>query len=97
MSDNGWISGVKGYVAAFRRGGEQLRKAEDVETIRGIEGTAARAWFEVFGKSLPSGWEWHGRSYHPPRDEVNALLSFFYGLESSELESLCRQHGLDPE
>lgn len=66
---------------------EALRKVEQsdsIATLRGLEGSAAKAYFasipsliaeRVEPKLLPQG-----RSKHPPRDPFNALLSFGYGM-----------------
>ncbi len=59
----------------------QLSEASSVQEIMGIEGRASRKMFERFGENIsPSSLRFNGRSYHPPRDEVNALLSLTYTL-----------------
>lgn len=74
--------------------------AQELNQLRGIEGEAAKHYFSVFGALLRDPneeFEMHGRSRRPPRDPVNALLSFTYSLLASDLRSACEAVGLDPQ
>lgn len=52
-----------------------------LEMLRGYEGDGASAYFGVFGHLLRhEGFRFAGRSRRPPRDPVNAVLSFLYAL-----------------
>jgi CRISPR-associated protein Cas1 len=79
---------------------ERLRQAADLDQIRGIEGEAARAYFDVFGHMVradrASFWP-HGRSKRPPRDRTNAVLSLLYALVRGECASALEGAGLDPQ
>lgn len=77
------------------------RKAEvetSVESLLGLEGTGARAYFAGFAGALTdsSGFELDGRNRRPPRDPVNALLSFAYSLLVKECVLALTVAGLDP-
>jgi CRISPR-associated protein Cas1 len=65
----------------------------------GIEGTAARRYFSEFTGMLKgegqAGFDLDARNRRPPRDPVNALLSFCYSLLSKELALAVRAAGLD--
>jgi len=68
--------------------------------MRGFEGAAARAYFKVLGALVrPDDPELMpcGRTRRPPRDPVNALLSFFYGLLRTECAGALEAVGLDPQ
>ena len=68
-------------------------------TLRGIEGEAARAYFEVFGdlvRSEEPEFTFTGRSRRPPLDPVNTLLSFLYTLLVHDCRSALETVGLDP-
>lgn len=67
-----------------------------VESIRGIEGVAARRYFEGFGKMVLGEFKFEGRKKHPSTDPVNALLSFGYTLIFNEISSLLDGLGFDP-
>jgi CRISPR-associated protein Cas1 len=85
---------------------EQLaRKAEKMESLEallGIEGTAARTYFGAFtgmlkGSALLSGtFDLDGRNRRPPKDPINALLSFVYSLLTKDFALALTAVGLDP-
>lgn len=79
---------------------QRLRDTDDLDQIRGIEGDAARTYFGVFGYMVrDSSGAFHpeGRTRRPPRDRVNALLSFLYALLRGECTSALEGVGLDPQ
>lgn len=80
---------------------EQLPRAAaetDLDELRGIEGVAAKAYFDVFDDMLLRNKEvffFHGRTRRPPLDRVNAMLSFAYALLASDCASALESVGLD--
>lgn len=77
----------------------QLQSSESLDTCRGIEGAAARAYFEVFDHLIAQQKEeftFRQRSRRPPLDNVNALLSFVYTLLVHDLRAALEGVGLDP-
>ncbi|NYI98243.1 CRISPR-associated protein Cas1 [Streptomonospora nanhaiensis] len=72
--------------------------AADIEVLMGVEGAAARAYFEALALMIrkDTGLSFPGRIKRPPTDPVNALLSFLYGLVRSGVHGACEQVGLDP-
>ncbi|MCS6912337.1 MAG: CRISPR-associated endonuclease Cas1 [Myxococcales bacterium] len=73
----------------------QVLEEADLEALQGLEGAAAAAYFGVFGQMLRGGWTWPGRVRRPPRDPVNALLSFGYTLAAGEVARCLLQAGFD--
>lgn len=73
-------------------------EARDLDTLRGHEGSAAAQYFEVMPQLLPRAWQadFAGRSRRPPRDRVNAMLSFGYALLVRDAVAACGRVGLDP-
>jgi CRISPR-associated protein Cas1 len=65
-------------------------------TLQGLEGAGSRAYFGVLGRLLGGGWAFEGRQRRPPRDPVNALLSFGYVLLTNQVSSAVSIVGLDP-
>jgi len=82
----------------LRQRAEDARKAESVESLRGIEGLAARVYFKAFNSMLAAdlGFDLAGRNRRPPRDPVNALLSLAYSLLMRECHNALARVGLDP-
>lgn len=74
------------------------RVAPDVDTVRGEEGQAAAVYFEVFPRLIRApDISFEGRSRRPPRDPMNALLSFLYTLVRGDCASALESVGLDPQ
>lgn len=75
--------------------------AKDLAGLRGVEGEAARCYFDVFSHMLRSDLRTHfglnGRNRRPPRDRSNAMLSFAYTLLTNECRSACESAGLDSQ
>lgn len=74
--------------------------APDVDTLRGLEGEAASAYFGIFDRLVrpaEPAFRFRGRSRRPPLDRVNALLSFLYAMLGHDCRSALEAHGLDPQ
>lgn len=86
-------------VAQIGQAVEKLLLCEDVDSMRGIEGAAATIYFSRLDNMLwgnPGGFRFESRSRRPPRNEVNAALSFTYMLLTSQIQSAMETVGLDP-
>ena len=92
--------GVPLYRPAERLGeqAQALARADAVDSMRGIEGAAATIYFSCFDQILGAGcpFRFETRSRRPPRNEVNAVLSFVYTLLCRETRSAMESIGLDP-
>ena len=92
---------VEGAALADRA--EQIRlripRLEDAETpdhVRAIEGDAARIYFRAMGRAVASAdLGFSVRTRRPPRDPVNAMLGFCYGLLVTECIGALESAGLD--
>ena len=76
-------------------------RATSAAELLGLEGTAARAYFGAFGtmlksRALAEGFALDGRNRRPPKDPLNALLSFAYALLVKDVALACGAVGLDP-
>ncbi|MFM2161318.1 MAG: hypothetical protein RLZZ383_830 [Pseudomonadota bacterium] len=78
----------------------QARVAPDVDVLRGVEGNAARAYFQalptMLRADLGEAFRFDHRNRRPPRDPVNGLLSFAYACLARECTHAARSVGLDP-
>ncbi|HID95430.1 MAG TPA: CRISPR-associated endonuclease Cas1 [Candidatus Latescibacteria bacterium] len=75
---------------------EQVETASSVDMLRGIEGAATSVYFRGFKQFLDSRFSFEKRERRPPKDPVNALLSFGYTLLGNTIESMVNLVGLDP-
>jgi CRISPR-associated protein Cas1 len=85
----------------IRNAAEAAQRGTSVEEVRGHEGNAGRLYFSCFSALLgvsPFGarFDLEGRNRRPPRDPVNALLSFAYSMLVREWVTTCRAVGFDP-
>lgn len=78
---------------------EKVRRCEDIESLRGLEGISAKTYFSCFPYLLrgDSCFTWNGRSSRPPRDPTNTALSFLYSMLTSDCSGALQAVGLDPE
>jgi CRISP-associated protein Cas1 len=85
-------------LAASLRG---VEAAGDPDTLRGLEGEAARGYFSALNLIVkPRAREvfrLDGRTRRPPMDRFNALLSFLYSMLMNDCRSALESVGLDPQ
>lgn len=74
----------------------QLGSAEDDQTLRGLEGAAAAAYFQGFDRMVRTPFVFERRSKHPAHNAVNALLNLGYTLLAGEIASRLEGAGFDP-
>lgn len=77
---------------------QQLSGIEYIDSLRGIEGVAASTYFSVFDYMIKSNkdvFKFNTRSRRPPKNNVNALLSFLYMLLKNDVQSALEAVGLD--
>lgn len=88
---------------------DDAQRADSIETLLGVEGNAARVYFEHFagmikldepGEANPAAadfaFDFEGRNRRPPRDPVNALLSLAYSVLAKDLTIISHAVGFDP-
>lgn len=82
--------------AALRNLERQGATATGMDQLRGIEGQAAALYFGCWPLLLRPPWSFRGRNRRPPKDPVNALLSFGYTLLANIVQNTILSIGLDP-
>lgn len=90
---------VEAVIHAMAASKKQALRATDMDSLRGFEGEAANAYFGVFDRLIvqqKDGFSFSGRNRRPPRDPVNAMLSFAYTLLASDVSAALETVGLDP-
>jgi len=81
----------------LKRNIQTLENIDNVDSIRGYEGYGAKLYFSGFKYGIFSDWAtFNGRTMHPPKDNVNAILSFLYTLILFRVDSAIELAGLDP-
>jgi len=77
---------------------KQLENASNIDSMRGIEGDAAKWYFSVFNEMILTQKEdfyMKGRNKRPPKDFLNAMLSFLYTILAHDVQSALETVGLD--
>ncbi|HEY1685426.1 MAG TPA: type I-C CRISPR-associated endonuclease Cas1c [Tepidisphaeraceae bacterium] len=78
---------------------ESAARATSLDELRGIEGDAARLYFEHFALMTPGATAslcFIKRTRQPPLDPINALLSLFYSILTHDCTAALVAAGLDP-
>lgn len=79
---------------------DRAAAAPSLDVLLGLEGNAARLYFERFGGLLKNDelgtFDFSTRNRRPPKDAVNALLSFCYSMLTKDLAVAARIVGFDP-
>ena len=74
----------------------RLVDATTGDDVRGIEGDAARVYFRAVAQAVESApLRFSARTRRPPRDPINAMLGFCYGLLVTEFIGALESVGLD--
>lgn len=99
IRDNGADEEVECVVKQLEWRKKRIMQAENMDILRGEEGHAANAYFDVFSHLIlhqKDDFPFNGRNRRPPKDEVNAMLSFVYTLIANDVAAALESVGLDP-
>ena len=88
-------TGILPSLAEFR---QRAERATSAETLLGLEGMAAKTYFAGLFALLNGRHDFdvNDRNRRPPKDPVNAVLSFVYSLLVKELTVVLQGVGFDP-
>ena len=99
IRDNGEHEEVRNAAKSLDNSKRLLFSTTDFNQLRGVEGEAANNYFSVFPHLIlhqKNKFPFTGRNRRPPKDAVNAMLSFVYTLIASDTASALETVGLDP-
>lgn len=99
IRDNGTNEEVENVIKQLNWRKKRIMQAENMDILRGEEGYAANAYFDVFSHLIlhqKDDFPFDGRNRRPPKDEVNAMLSFVYTLIANDVAAALESVGLDP-
>ena len=75
---------------------QQTQTAANIDSLRGIEGMAARRYFAIYRGAFAPEWLFTKRTRRPPKDPVNSLLSLGYSFLTQNMMMSLEAVGLDP-
>lgn len=90
------LENAKQFINGLQNMALEAEQANTINELLGYEGMASRLHFGYYGKLFRCELKFHGRSYHPPQDEINAMLSFGYTMLFKLINGLLYARGLDP-
>ena len=98
ISSNGLSPSAPGNLEQLAEWIQKAERAISAATLLGLEGMAAKVYFAGFSRILKGGstFVMHGRNRRPPRDPINAVLSFVYALLTKEVTIAVQAVGFDP-
>ena len=99
VRDNGPDADIEAIANLLNQRKVDMLKSTNADELRGLEGDAAKAYFSVFQRLIlrqQDGFTFHGRNRRPPKDQVNAMLSFAYTLICNDVAAALETVGLDP-
>lgn len=94
---------VGAVVASLKKLSDEATRQSSLASLLGVEGAAARLYFEALPEMLRAGntlpgepFHFDGRNRRPPQDPVNCLLSYVYALLVKDLTATLISVGFDP-
>ena len=87
---------VRGPLCQLDAAHKNVLAADSPQSILGIEGASANAYWQAFSSLLPASMDFTGRKRRPAPDPVNAALSLGYALLTGEAVGALAAAGLDP-
>lgn len=98
--NHGETADIKKVVGRHKQIIDELKVQTNLDRIRGLEGEGASHYFSVFNNLITlkkTDFKLNGRTRRPPKDPVNAMLSFLYSVLGNEVSSALQGVGLDPQ
>ncbi|MFM8319398.1 MAG: type I-C CRISPR-associated endonuclease Cas1c [Chloroflexota bacterium] len=93
------VAALEQASASMKNALKSIQNCRSLDELRGLEGSAARQYFGVFGQLViqqRDEFRFTERSRRPPLDNMNALLSFLYAILTYEVAAALEAVGLDP-
>lgn len=94
------LGNIDNALSEMRESLRCMARAEGIDSLRGYEGFASRAYFSVIPHlirdDVPVTLRFNGRNRRPPKDRFNALLSFGYSLIYQAVMQAILIVGLEP-
>ena len=99
VRDYGENESINKTVRILEHAKHDALKSEDKTSLIGYEGIASSAYFDVLPILIlnqKTDFPFNGRNRRPPKDAVNAMLSFAYTLIANDVSAALETIGLDP-
>ena len=99
LRDYGENKNINHAVLVLERAKHDALKSADKISLMGYEGIASNVYFDVLPILIlnqKNDFLFNGRNRRPPKDAMNAMLSFAYTLIANDISAALETIGLDP-
>lgn len=89
---------VSALIDKLERSVDEVYSLEEKDAIMGVEGSCAKAYFDIFDRMIvqqKEDFRLSMRTRRPPLDRTNAMLSFMYTILTNDYASALESAGLD--
>ena len=83
-------------IELIKKESENLDYVEDIPTLMGIEGRIRKTYYKSFNQILKNGYSFDKREKRPPKDPINALMSFGNSIMYTNVLKEMYKTQLDP-
>ena len=87
---------VHDAISLLRELARRTRGSQDLDSLRGLEGAGAAAYFGVWRHWLAPDWSFGAREAQKGADPINALLDLGYSLLRQSVAGLIQARGINP-
>lgn len=87
---------LESIISTLKKVLKDVEKCNSKDSLRGYEGLSAKNYFQALSFNIEPEWAiFKTRSQHPPKTNVNAVLSFLYTMLSNKVRCAIELQGLD--
>ena len=83
-------------ILKIQKEAENLKYVEDIETLMGIEGRIRKTYYKSFNEIFKNRFTFGKREKRPPKDPINALISFGNSIMYTNVLKEIYKTQLDP-
>jgi CRISPR-associated protein Cas1 len=87
---------LAGAARSLKERRRSVPAATSIAQLMGVEGAASKDYFGALAQVVPTWTAFAGRNRRPPRDPVNAMLSYGYAVLLGEVTAAVNLAGMDP-
>lgn len=94
--DNKDDNDLSSEIETVIRAEDRCLNVDDINELMGIEASCRSSYYNMYEKCTSRSFELNERSYNPPSNELNALISYSNSLLYSSIVSSIRKTALNP-
>lgn len=92
-NENGELDSI---ISSLNTEMENATNEKQREDIMGVEASARESYYKIFSTVTTDEFEFNQRTYNPPQNEINAMMSYGNSILYSTVTSAIQKTGLNP-